>query len=211
MDWTHVVSDVKARLVTSGKDLSGPCGAFQITGRVAWILRDQGIGLIHKNPGQNGCSADFGRYAVDALMVKDGRGWDILVNAETENKPAWNALANPVDPELWRAPFDMDAGQLVPDPPPHPQPPVPLPPTPPGPPETTIMKLLDEMLYMLADHSNELDSLHRKLEHAKGQMDDIAEDVESIRVEVIAIPSEAPNYETSIFGKTITLRPKREW
>src|SRR6185436_18169417 len=45
-DHTDVVQAVKADLVARGVNISGPCGAFQITGRVAWILRNEGWGLL---------------------------------------------------------------------------------------------------------------------------------------------------------------------
>jgi len=118
-DRTAVVAAVKADLVARGIDISGPCGAFQITGRVAWLLRDEGWGLLHKNPGNNGCSTNGDRYAVDFLVHNpSGQGVDMLINAETENIPAWQLFPLPENPDLtlWRAPFSLD-----PDPPPAPQ------------------------------------------------------------------------------------------
>jgi hypothetical protein len=106
---------VKAELVARGVDLSGPCGAFEITGRVAYALRGEGWGLVVKSSAQNGCSVPgHERYAVDAVMKPDGTTIDLLVNAETENRPAWQPTgAAPVS--SWRAPFAMDQG--VPPPP----------------------------------------------------------------------------------------------
>lgn len=107
-DHVEIVAAVKDELLARGVDLAGPCGAFQITSRVAWRVRDEGWGLIAKNPGQNGCTVDSGRYAVDALMMKaDGAVVDLLINSETENRPGWQ-LVGPSDPGLWRAPFNPD-------------------------------------------------------------------------------------------------------
>ncbi len=114
------VQAVKDQLVAQGVNLSGPCGAFQITGRVAWRLRAQGWGLIAKSPGQNGCDVAGGRYAVDAIMLQDGTTIDLLINSETENTPAWQQVGSaPVS--AWRAPFDM-GGVITPPPPPPPPP-----------------------------------------------------------------------------------------
>ena len=75
-DHTDIVRSVKADLVARGVDISGPCGAFQITGRVAYILRDEGWGLLHKNSAQNGCNINGDRYAVDFLCRRRaGKAW----------------------------------------------------------------------------------------------------------------------------------------
>ena len=102
-DHTPAVTAVKAQLVTAGIDLLGPCGSFQITGRVAYALRTEGYGLIAKTPGQNGCDTAQGRFAVDALALPDGSAFDILINAETENIPSWQ-VTGATSPANWRAP-----------------------------------------------------------------------------------------------------------
>lgn len=119
-----VVIAVKAQLEAAGVNLQGPCGAFEITGRVAWQLRAEGWGLVAKNPGQNGCTRpETGeRYSVDALMLPDGTTIDCLINAETDNIPAWQVTGSaPVT--SWRAPFDL--GTVTPGP--VPPPPIPTP------------------------------------------------------------------------------------
>jgi hypothetical protein len=114
----ELIASIKADLVAKGVNLTGPCGAFEITKRVAWALRDEGIGLVAKNAAQNGCDANGERYAIDALMMRDGQTFDILVNGGGEerngvpipgtgNDPAWQVTgAAPRD--SWRAPFDVD-------------------------------------------------------------------------------------------------------
>ena len=117
-DQTQIVVTVKSQLEATDVDLNGPCGAFQITGRVAWILRAEGWGLITKNPGQNGCSVDGrDRYAIDALAKQDGSLWvDLLINAETDNTPAWQLHAGSGQPSSdWAAPFDL-GGPVTPPP-----------------------------------------------------------------------------------------------
>jgi hypothetical protein len=79
------VSYVKSTLLAQGKNLSGPCGAFEITKNVAWGLRGSGYGLLSKPDGNN-CQA----YAVDIVMLADGRGWDVLGDGGGANTPQWN-------------------------------------------------------------------------------------------------------------------------
>lgn len=110
-----VVESVKASLLAASVDLSGPCGAFQITKRVAWLLRSEGTGLLSK-PGGNNCDG----YSVDYLTYIDGSGVDILGDAGNTNSPGWSD-GEPVGALLgrWRAPLDPTGGPA----------PVPLPPT----------------------------------------------------------------------------------
>lgn len=127
IDHTADVAAVKADLESRGVNLLGACGAFEITSRVAWLLRAEGWGLIFKNPGQNGCSYPTReRYAVDAIMLPGGQVVDMLINSETENTPAWQ-LKDITDRSLWRQPFERDAGVPVPTPGPVPPPPGPNP------------------------------------------------------------------------------------
>jgi hypothetical protein len=91
--------------------------AFQITGRVAWILRNEGWGLLGgKSASQNGCTVGGERYAIDFLVQKpSGQGVDMLVNAENQNTPAWQLFPLSPNPDLskWRAPFPMDPQRKV--------------------------------------------------------------------------------------------------
>ena len=121
-DHTDVVRAVKADLVARGVNILGPCGAFQITGRVAWILRNEGWGLLGgKSAAQNGCTVGGERYAIDFLVQKpSGQGVDMLVNAGNQNTPAWQLFPLSPNPDLskWRAPFPLDP---LPPPPPPPR------------------------------------------------------------------------------------------
>jgi hypothetical protein len=89
-DHTDVVRAVIARLQDQGVNTSGPCGAFQITKRVAWELRGEGYGLLGgKSPAQNGCAESGDKFAVDWLLKADGHGVDILRDAGGANTPTW--------------------------------------------------------------------------------------------------------------------------
>lgn len=78
------VSDVKAKLEREGVNLSGPCGAFEITKNVAWGLRFDGAGLLSK-PSGNNCNG----YATDIVAFRD-RAYDVLSDAGGGNFPLFN-------------------------------------------------------------------------------------------------------------------------
>ena len=107
-----VVAAVKTELQAKGVDLSGACGAFAITKRVAWRLRMEQAGLLSK-PSGNNCDA----YAVDIVMYPDGRIFDILVDAGGGNGPAWNA-GEAVEASRYRPAVDPGDTPTQPPPPP---------------------------------------------------------------------------------------------
>lgn len=83
-DHRDVVVRVKAELVARNIDITGPCGAFKITKRVAWVLRAEQAGLLDK-PGGNQCEG----FATDVVAYPSGQIFDILSDGGTENGPAW--------------------------------------------------------------------------------------------------------------------------
>ena len=96
------VAEVKARLQARGVDLTGPCGAFAITKRVAWGLRATGAGLLSK-PSGNNCDG----FAVDIVAFPTGMIVDILGDAGNGNTPLWNT-GEPVDAARYRPAVDPD-------------------------------------------------------------------------------------------------------
>lgn len=125
----EVVSAVKNDLIARNVNLSGPCGAFEITKRVAWILRSQGYGLLDK-PSGNNCQG----YSVDFLVTPALGGIDILVDGGGENTPAWSESEPPgAFAGRFRAPFDP--GDVA----------VPNPGTPVPNPGTLEQQILDEL------------------------------------------------------------------
>jgi len=94
------VAAVKAQLEAQGVNLSGPCGAFAITKRVAWGLRGHGYGLLSK-PSGNNCDG----YATDIVMRNDGSGdiVDVLGDGGNGNRPLWG-ISDTVEPSRWRPP-----------------------------------------------------------------------------------------------------------
>ena len=113
-DLRALVSDITTGLLFRGVDLTGPCGAFQITKRVAWELRHTGCGLLSK-PGGNHCAG----YSVDYVVFRDRYGVDILGDAGGANTPAWNVDRDPALLDRWRAPIDPGDGAVeLPPPPP---------------------------------------------------------------------------------------------
>lgn len=119
-DHTAVVAVVKQVLEDRGVDLSGPEGAFEITKRVAWMLRDDGAGLLAKSAGNNAHG-----FAVDIIAYQTGGYVDCLIDAGGVNTPAWQMHSDLVDPSRWRP--ASDPGDVPAPPAPPVDPPVPLP------------------------------------------------------------------------------------
>jgi hypothetical protein len=111
----EVVSAVKNDLVARGISLAGPCGAFEITKRVAWILRDHGVYLLSK-PSGNNCQG----YSVDYIVFTDASGRDILADGGGENTPQWSSEPNePSGTFVGRRRDPFDPGDTItPTPPP---------------------------------------------------------------------------------------------
>lgn len=103
----EVVREVKEDLVRRGVALTGPCGAFEITKRVAKKLN---AGLLSK-PGGNNCNG----YAVDIVCYADGHIYDILQDGGGLNNPTWQD-AGMVDPGRFRVALTVD--EVTPDQPP---------------------------------------------------------------------------------------------
>ncbi len=118
------VRAVRDRVIAAGIDLEhgpGECGRFEVVKRFVWEHRAEGFGLIAKFGGQNGCSAtntlDEPKYAVDAVILPDGRAWDVIGGgSEGPNTPHWLQITSHAS--LWRAPFDPGDSSAPPPPPP---------------------------------------------------------------------------------------------
>lgn len=120
----ELVAQIKTDLQARGVNLLGPCGAFEITKRVAWALRAQGYGLIAK--GGNNCQG----FAVGAVILPTGLHFDILGDDGASNTPQWNRV-NLDNGEPYLRPDDyrlaIDPGDaLPPDAPAPPDPPAEL-------------------------------------------------------------------------------------
>jgi hypothetical protein len=98
-----IVAAIKAHLEAAGEDLSGPCGAFAITQRVAWALRADGAGLLDK-PGGNNCLG----FATDYVVFRNGPAFDILGDGGGANVPQWNQDDDRALLPRWRAPIAPD-------------------------------------------------------------------------------------------------------
>lgn len=146
----EIVRQTKAALEAAGEDLSGPCGAWKITQRVAWALRDSGAGLHHK-PGGNNCQG----YSVDVVIWPDGHYFDDLIDAGGANVPSWQPHQG--DAQFWRPPVDPGDVPAPPDPPDPP----PDPPDPPVPPDLepilTRLDLLEEINQALIERLTRLE------------------------------------------------------
>lgn len=107
----EVVKRIKAELEAAGVNLSGPCGAFEITNRVALAL---GAGVLEKTGGNN-CR---GR-SVDYIVFAAGPAYDILGDAGGANIPQFNQDNDPALLLRRRTPFAVAAtgpGETPPQP-----------------------------------------------------------------------------------------------
>lgn len=108
LDQSGEVAKVKNYLVSKGIDLTGDCGAFEITKRVAWALKDATtvpgipvakVGLISK--GGTSCNG----FSADKIAYPDKSVVDILGDSGGANNPQW--LPEVINPAVkWTAPTD---------------------------------------------------------------------------------------------------------
>jgi len=159
IDHTWIVELVKGQLVRRGVNLSGPCGAFEITKRVAWQLRFQNAGLLAKPDGTN-CDG----FAADIVVFRNGEHFDCLIDSGGRNEPAWQPKGM-VDPNRWHYP--IDPGDQAPTPPPPDPPPIP-PPPPPDADErfyaalARLIEVLDKLVEAIYAFSEELKAAQRE-------------------------------------------------
>lgn len=184
----QLVAQIKAQLEAKGMDLSGPCGAFQITKRVAWALRAQGAGLLSK-PSGNNCEG----YAVDIVMFPDGTGVDCLSDGGGSNGPTWGATEIADGVSRYRP--AVDPGDT-----PDPVPPPPLPPPPPPVPQPVD---LQPILNAIASLQGQVAAQHLAQARSFEVMD-------AWFRQVLAKQDRAYTGNTKAFGGALVLRPKDE-
>jgi len=178
-DHTDLVIRIKNTLQAQGVDLSGACGAFQITKRVAWELRGEGYGLLGgKTPGQSGCSEHGDRYASDWVLRPNGQGADILSDAGGGNGPQWGT--DSAEAGFYRPAFDPgDSPVPVPVPVPTPTPvptpiPVPYPVPTPGPDYSSLLQQIlqtqTEILVVTRDTNAHIASIDKSFGETMGEV-----------------------------------------
>lgn len=64
-------------------------GAFEVTKRVAWLLRGSGAGLLIKNGGENIVSWKGYSFSAARMCFPDGHIWKLLTDVPTTNGPSW--------------------------------------------------------------------------------------------------------------------------
>lgn len=162
------VALVKSALMLQGADLNGSCGAFRITGRVAFMLRDQGYKLLRKAGGNRAIilpdgscvDGDHGTgpgYATDYLIsVNEGFvGYDLLGDGGGQNAPQWAGPEDAADMVARNRanaaePFAMGGGGVQP----------PVEPTPPGSPAVDLEPLKAEIAALKVQIANLTDAMH---------------------------------------------------
>ncbi|HMF93295.1 MAG TPA: hypothetical protein VKE96_03340 [Vicinamibacterales bacterium] len=64
-------------------------GAFEVTKRVAWQLRDQGFGLLRKDGGDNIVAWKGRSFSASRVCYRDGHIYKVLTDVPTTNGPSW--------------------------------------------------------------------------------------------------------------------------
>ena len=64
-------------------------GAFEVTKRIAWLLRGSGGGLLIKNGGENIVLWKGFSFAAARISFRDGHIWKVLSDVPTTNGPSW--------------------------------------------------------------------------------------------------------------------------
>ena len=66
-----------------------PESAFEVTKRVAWLLRSSGAGLLIKNGGENVVSWQGRSFSASRICYPDGHIYKVLSDVPATNGPAW--------------------------------------------------------------------------------------------------------------------------
>lgn len=75
-------------------------GAFEVTKRVAWALRNEGAGLLIKNGGENIISWQGYSFSAGRICYPDGHIFKVLTDIPATNGPSWQDN-DFVDPKLY--------------------------------------------------------------------------------------------------------------
>jgi len=65
-------------------------GAFEVTKRVAWLLRGHGYGLLRKDGGENIVSWNGISFAAARIVLTNGHLFKLLSDVPTTNGPGWH-------------------------------------------------------------------------------------------------------------------------
>jgi hypothetical protein len=92
-DWQSCAGRVTDDLVACVVDAVDPPntveGAFEVTKRVAWLLRGEGAGELIKNGGENIVSWRGYSFAAARICYPDGHIYKVLSDVPTTNGPSW--------------------------------------------------------------------------------------------------------------------------
>lgn len=93
--WAHCTPTEDVSIVACVKSAlppqpQTPAGAFEITKRVAWLLRSKGVGLLLKPSGENIVTWGGISYSAGRVCYENGRIIKILTDVPTTNGPQWS-------------------------------------------------------------------------------------------------------------------------
>ncbi len=102
-NYIDLVEDIHALV----KPAHTPEGAFEVTKRVAWALREHGAGLLIKEGGDNVVEWRGKRFSAGRVIFTNGHLFKVLTDIPTTNGPSWQDEG--IDPALiprWVEPMD---------------------------------------------------------------------------------------------------------
>lgn len=173
-DYSGLVSDMKNRLQSQGVNLSGACGAAQITVRVAYQLRNQGYRLLIKRGGNRAVFQSNGTcvsgeessapgFATDYLISlnEGGVGYDLLSDGGGSNGPQWSGPENAPDMVQRNLQNNAEAPNLDPVVVIPPLPPIALPPPVVVTPPTSSPEIVSLLQQIIGLQQSQLDVIQR--------------------------------------------------
>ena len=116
MDLRSTIESVRAKYGSTMND--DQC--VELCNEVAWIHRNEQVGLSRKESGTRGRRYDGQECCHDVVMLPNGQYWDILTAAGGASTPSWSSTPNGVITDKargWVAPIAPQGTPVVPNPP----------------------------------------------------------------------------------------------
>src|SRR5262249_58080594 len=85
-----------------------PEGAFEVTKRVAWAYRNEGVGLLIKNGGENVVAWKGRSFSASRVCLPNGHIYKVLSDVPTTNAPSFQDN-DYVDPSLYVPAIDPNS------------------------------------------------------------------------------------------------------
>lgn len=206
-DRTDVVVKWKEAVERAGIPVTGSlAGAFEVTKRVAWELRNDGIGLLIKLRGENIVEWRDDLYSAGRVAYgKNGRTYPIKIftDVPATNGPKWDVGTEPVpDDQFWGPALEPEPLGTAPEDPEDPDSP------PPPFPDPNILALVDSVKALastLDAMAQEVADIFDKFEALETRIAEIARRLGEVQEQQY----QALDGRVPVFGGTVVLTPRR--